>query len=219
MPKKPTASQLAPLERAQAQLATAAAAIRLLQLYLKARGASPSGDGHASANKEAVSRLRLPAAAPVARTPRRCPVCSGRQHSGCGALTGASLQERYKQYHRKVFKLEAEVGLSQARKALEVDVAAVNRFITHAVPDLNAEQRQALRQAGGAAPPRQQQRAGRKQHTGGASRDAALAFLDETMADIQREGLQELAEPHADASAGADASASSGKDGGPGGAE
>lgn len=48
-------------------------------------------------------------------------------------------------YAKKVRKLESEEYLSTHKPSMEVNVAAANRFITHAIPDLNKEQKAALR--------------------------------------------------------------------------
>ncbi|GAB4814187.1 hypothetical protein N2152v2_001233 [Parachlorella kessleri] len=67
----------------------------------------------------------------------------------------AKEKERLEAYRRKVNKVVAEKELSESRRSLEVNVAALNRVITHAVPDLSAGQKQALRsqQAGKRAAP------------------------------------------------------------------
>lgn len=56
------------------------------------------------------------------------------------------LQDRLQAFARKVKKVVAEKELSESRRTLEVDVAVLNRVITHAVPDLSAQQRQALKE-------------------------------------------------------------------------
>ena len=79
-------------------------------------------------------------------------------------------------------KVAAEHELQHSRRSLEVNVAAVNRFINNAIPELSAQQREALKEAGS-----QPKEAGSREPAGGrepSSRDAALSFLDEAMADI-----------------------------------
>ncbi len=105
------------------------------------------------------------------------------------------LQDRLKQFGKKVKKAAAAKELKESKRSMEVDVGAINRFISHAVPDLSSQQKQALAVAGAAAA--MEPKGGRAQQQGGSSsagkgkrkgdnsRDAALAFLDEVMADIQ----------------------------------
>ena len=57
------------------------------------------------------------------------------------------VQERLKFYGRKVRKLESATFLAKHQPSLDLDVAAANRFITHAIPDLRRDQKRALKQA------------------------------------------------------------------------
>lgn len=61
-------------------------------------------------------------------------------------------------------------------------MAAVNRFISAAVPDLSKEQKAALREAGAAAAGAGTRGRGEGQ---GEAADAAAAFLQGTMAELQ----------------------------------
>ena len=60
---------------------------------------------------------------------------------------GVAMQERIKFYGRKVRKLESATFLAKHQPSLDLNVAAANRFITHAIPDLCEDQKQALKQA------------------------------------------------------------------------
>ena len=57
-------------------------------------------------------------------------------------------QVRLKQYHKKVRKLAAEEELKNSRPTLELDVAAMSRFISAALPNLTLQQREELKEAG-----------------------------------------------------------------------
>lgn len=57
------------------------------------------------------------------------------------------VQERLKVYGKKIRRLESEEYLAKTRPSLEVNIAAANRFINNAIPDLSKEQKQALKQA------------------------------------------------------------------------
>jgi hypothetical protein len=65
----------------------------------------------------------------------------------CAGLTnaGACVQERLRLYDKKLQKAESEQWLKEHRPSLSVSVAAANRFISAAIPDLTPEQRKALR--------------------------------------------------------------------------
>lgn len=104
-------------------------------------------------------------------------------------------EERLKQYSKKVRKALAEQELAESSRTLEVDVAALSRFISAAVPDLAADQKKELKGVGmkGKAQ-RKQERADlkngklRKKRKGGADdghKEAALAFLEETLAEVR----------------------------------
>jgi len=49
-------------------------------------------------------------------------------------------------YAKKVRKLESAEYLAVNKPALELNIGAANRFISHAIPDLNADQKAALKQ-------------------------------------------------------------------------
>ena len=55
-------------------------------------------------------------------------------------------QERLKVYGKKVRKLESAEYLAVNKPALELNVGAANRFISHAIPDLSREQKVALKE-------------------------------------------------------------------------
>ncbi len=78
---------------------------------------------------------RLPASLPARARSVRC-TC----HSGA-----AGPQERIRLYEQKVQKLESEKWLHENSAQTQVNVAAANRFISAAIPDLTPVQRQALK--------------------------------------------------------------------------
>jgi exosome complex protein LRP1 len=83
----------------------------------------------------------------------------------------------------------AKKELRESKPGLQVDVAAVSRFIAAAMPDLSAEQKQALKRAGaaaGGAGAQQQPRSVREKGPRGGEghKDAALAFLQEALAEV-----------------------------------
>ena len=49
-------------------------------------------------------------------------------------------------YQRKVRLADPEAGRERSGATASLDVAAANRFITHAIPDLTPEQREQLKQ-------------------------------------------------------------------------
>ena len=57
------------------------------------------------------------------------------------------MQERLKLYSKKLRKEESEKWLKEHKPSLTVDVAAANRFISTAIPDLTPAQRETLRKA------------------------------------------------------------------------
>ena len=61
------------------------------------------------------------------------------------SMQGACVQERLRLYDRKLQKAESEKWLKEHQPSLSVSVAAANRFISAAIPDLTPEQRKALR--------------------------------------------------------------------------
>ncbi|KAL4440306.1 hypothetical protein ABPG75_003307 [Micractinium tetrahymenae] len=125
-------------------------------------------------------------------------------------------QERLAQYGKKVRKAAAEKELRESRRSLEVNVAAVNRFITAAVPDLTQGQKAALKAAGqpaggattGVRKRRQQEGGGGAAAVGegGDAEGAAAAFLEETMAELAGGG-----EPGGDVAAAAAGGAGTGQ--------
>ena len=58
----------------------------------------------------------------------------------------AHSQDRLKAYGKKVRKLESAEYLALHKPATEINIAAANRFINHAIPDLSKEQKAALKQ-------------------------------------------------------------------------
>ncbi|KAG7670490.1 hypothetical protein Ndes2437A_g05019 [Nannochloris sp. 'desiccata'] len=113
---------------------------------------------------------------------------------------------RLKQYNKKVGKLAAEVELKKSNRTLEVDVAAMSRFIAAAVPDLSVQQKDELKKIGkeGNSKKKEQKRgqdqgaveekaAGgsskkNKKSTGGSSvghKDAALKFLHDALGEVK----------------------------------
>ena len=104
--------------------------------------------------------------------------------------------ERLKQYNKKVRKVAAEEEIKRNRPTLEVDVAAMTRFIAAAVPDLNAEQREELKEVRKKdktqrMQEREERTAEKRRKTSGARdrkkdpKDAALAFLHETLGEVK----------------------------------
>ena len=57
----------------------------------------------------------------------------------------SAVQERLRLYTKKVEKVESEKWLKEHKPALSLSIAAANRFITNAIPDLSSEQKAALR--------------------------------------------------------------------------
>ncbi|KAI8467071.1 MAG: hypothetical protein J3K34DRAFT_482503 [Monoraphidium minutum] len=55
-------------------------------------------------------------------------------------------QDRLQRYERKLKRAAAEDELARTRPGTELNVAAANRFISQAIPDLTPEQRQQLRE-------------------------------------------------------------------------
>ncbi len=116
-------------------------------------------------------------------------------------------QGRLKIYNKKVRKLAAEVELKKSNRTLEVDVAAMSRFIAAAVPDLSAQQKEELKKVGkeGNSKKKEQKRrqdqgaeaektaggSSKKVKTSGAGRasvghkDAALAFLHDALGEVK----------------------------------
>ena len=55
-------------------------------------------------------------------------------------------QERVKLYQKKIQKAESAAYVAANKSSTEINIAAANRFITHAIPELTAQQKQALKQ-------------------------------------------------------------------------
>lgn len=55
-------------------------------------------------------------------------------------------QERIKLYDKKLKKARARDELARSRPTISLDVAAANRFINAAIPELTQEQKQQLKQ-------------------------------------------------------------------------
>lgn len=62
-----------------------------------------------------------------------------------------SVQERLRRYEAKLRRATLDDELARTRPSSDLNVAAANRFIANAIPDLTAEQKQALRDAAAAA--------------------------------------------------------------------
>lgn len=82
-----------------------------------------------------------------------------RKCSGHGESDKAFVKEgeRLAAYEKKVRRVTSDKLLSESRPSIGVNIAAANRFIDHAIPDLTPEQRQLLRQKGDKLNGRQQQ--------------------------------------------------------------
>ena len=52
-------------------------------------------------------------------------------------------QERVKLYQKKIQKAESAAYVAANKSSTEINIAAANRFITHAIPELTAQQKQA----------------------------------------------------------------------------
>lgn len=81
--------------------------------------------------------------------------------------------ERLKVYGKKVRKLESAEYLATHKPALELNIGAANRFISHAIPDLSADQKTALKEVSSK----------RKQadESTGTPAEMARAFLEQTL--------------------------------------
>ncbi|GFH30467.1 uncharacterized protein HaLaN_29330 [Haematococcus lacustris] len=106
-------------------------------------------------------------------------------------------RERLMGFAKRVSKAEAAEELQKARPTLALNVAAANRFIDAAIPDLSSQQREMLRAASSgvkrqaaeqdaAARPHSKRGAGRTGAPGqsggrSGSRDHAMAFLQQVM--------------------------------------
>ena len=77
-----------------------------------------------------------------ARSAGCCP-----ENEDCVLVRLVNLQDRLKAYGKKVRKLESAEYLATHKPATEVNIAAANRFINHAIPDLSQDQKAALKQA------------------------------------------------------------------------
>ena len=69
---------------------------------------------------------------------------AGRYAADCETWILA-LQERVRLYEKKVRKLESERWLAQNSAQRQINMAAANRFIRAAIPDLTTTQRAALK--------------------------------------------------------------------------
>ena len=83
----------------------------------------------------------------------------------CG-LT-ALLQERVSTYEKKVQGTLTHDEVSRTKPGASLNIAAANRFIDHAIPDLTAEQRQQLKQIGKQHTEKGQQQRQQGGHGGG----------------------------------------------------
>jgi len=100
-------------------------------------------------------------------------------------------EKRIHQYQKKVRKALAEHEIK--KRTLEVDVAALNRFISASLPELSAEQRNKLksveesgkqRKGEPVEGKRKRKRKGEQKKVAG-HREAALAFLQESFGAIE----------------------------------
>lgn len=111
--------------------------------------------------------------------------------------------ERITQYSRKLGKPLAALELAASRPSFSLDVAAANRFIDAAIPDLTPGQKQQLKEAGkraGAAAQSEAAATKRPRHSkqelsqtrsgSGPTRDRALQFL----AEVHEEAHKQAAE-------------------------
>lgn len=87
--------------------------------------------------------------------------------------------QRLQQYRKKVQKALSAEELRNNRPTATLNIAAANRFIDHAIPDLTTEQRQALKRASKEVSDKKNGTAvgPKKQKPNTAAKDAALAFL------------------------------------------
>jgi exosome complex protein LRP1 len=114
---------------------------------------------------------------------------------------------RLKQYKKKVRKLAAELEINESNRTLEVDVAAMSRFIAAAVPDFSSQQKKELKKIGEEGDSKKKDRKKRhdrgedkeakavgdsskkvKKSTRGGSvghKDAALNFLHDALSDVK----------------------------------
>lgn len=90
--------------------------------------------------------------------------------------------DRLEIFQSKVAKAEREAELALLKRNAVVDVAAANRFISHAIPDLNEEQRRRLKEAGEREQKRHEEAgaASKKRRRGGGA-DEAQQLLDELL--------------------------------------
>ncbi|PSC67180.1 nuclear nucleic acid-binding C1D [Micractinium conductrix] len=122
----------------------------------------------------------------------------------------SSEKKRLVIYSKKVRRALSEQELGQAKRSLEVNVAAVNRFISAAVPDLSSDQKAALKAArgksgGGTAAGA----SGGKRTAGGGGGDggqdaeaAAAAFLQDTLGGQEGDAAAPVPAPAGERTAG-----------------
>ncbi|KAK9839828.1 hypothetical protein WJX81_004667 [Elliptochloris bilobata] len=105
--------------------------------------------------------------------------------------------ERVRLYEKKVRKLESEAWLAQNSAQTQVNVAAANRFISAAIPDLTLAQRAALK----AAASRTREQARQRPAKPGGKRKASAAEEAEAFLAKELDGGVGVAEGRAPATA------------------
>lgn len=132
-------TQLEPLQRAEVHLAIAQSAAALMAVFLKATGQLTMQQR--SFTQELVRHVLHMQQSTLTRARN-----NGRGSSlFVGCLDVHQLQERLHVYRKKVTKAAARRELQTTAPTLTLNVAAANRFIDAALPDLTVQQKQALR--------------------------------------------------------------------------
>ncbi len=148
------------MEEAQQAAQMLADSVRSLLAALRAaqqQQQQPGGGSSSSEQQqEEMTQLeRAQALLAVARAVHTMHVLRQRASSGVAGLAPGSAAEKEEKrlavYANKVNKAVAADMLSKARKSATLNVAAANRFIDAAIPELSAEQKAALRQPAGNA--------------------------------------------------------------------
>jgi len=165
---------LPPLERAKAHVTIAKAVVLLASLRLRLRGAALE-EGH-PLRREQVRGTRGSGAVvicglgflghigrrPSQQTTSRAAIKLER-HPDSAPLKhhkpphDPPMQDRLERYDKKLMRAALDDEAARSRPGSDLNVAAANRFITAAIPDLTAEQKRALRGGGG-----EQQRGGKR---------------------------------------------------------
>lgn len=107
---------------------------------------------------------------------------------------------RLRQYDRKIRKVAAAEELNRSGRSLEVDVAAMSRFIAAAAP-LSGDQKEELRRVGAEAAEKKKKKRSAEEADGGkhsgkkrksgkkgdaSADDAALAFLKDALGEVKK---------------------------------